>query len=805
MPGGMPIPLSARATFYNRQRMIDYRNDLNPAQFEAATTLDGPLLVIAGAGSGKTRTIVYRLARLVESGVPASSILLLTFTRKAAQEMLDRARQLMRKRGPKAGPDADLASVQGGTFHAYAYSVLRLFTPEGYGERVTVMDSHDILAALQHCREQLKAGKGDRSFPKNQTVNALLSKSRNKELPLETVVRREASHLLPHAAAMEDMGRAYAAYKREKSLLDYDDLLFELERALTDRPEVLAYCRKRHRYIMVDEYQDTNPVQARIAALVAGLDPVAPAFAAGRSGEENPSGQAAPRLQGPGNIMVVGDDAQSIYAFRGADVRNILRFPDLFPGARQIRLEENYRSTQPLLDLSNAVLEHAAEGFAKRLFTRREGSLKPSVVRPLSDRSQADLVAARVIELLRLYPAGEIAVLFRSGFHSYALEVALNKIGLAFRKYGGIRYTEAAHVKDVMSFVRLVLNPLDYIAFARMAELSKGVGAKTCHKLYQLALAGNADALAKAAARYEDLMADLAFVDRERRADSPPAALLARVLEHYRPRLESLYPDDYPKRLQGLEQLVQIAGFYTDLDLLVADLSLEDPAREEDSRDTVTLSTIHSAKGLEWSAVIILDLVTERFPSRHAMLRPEDYEEERRLMYVACTRAKEFLELYVPATMYDKGGGGRIPAEPSPFVRELLPALYEEWQEGYTGGLVKKECRPAGTLPGASNGLGRTAPAGRGDWASPARPAAGMISQQEQDDEQEHWPEAAEAAFSGQGTAPAAPPSQCGHCRHRIFGRGKIVQHLPPDKYRVNFPGFGLKVILAAYLSLEDD
>ncbi len=780
--------------------MIDYRNDLNPAQFEAATTLDGPLLVIAGAGSGKTRTIVYRLARLVESGVPASSILLLTFTRKAAQEMLDRARQLMRKRGPKAGPDADLASVQGGTFHAYAYSVLRLFTPEGYGERVTVMDSHDILAALQHCREQLKAGKGDRSFPKNQTVNALLSKSRNKELPLETVVRREASHLLPHAGAMEDIGRAYAVYKREKSLLDYDDLLFELERALTDKPEVLAYCRKRHRYIMVDEYQDTNPVQARIAALVAGLDPAVPA---GRAEAANPTDPTAARLQGPGNIMVVGDDAQSIYAFRGADVRNILRFPDLFPGARQIRLEENYRSTQPLLDLSNAVLEHAAEGFAKRLFTRREGSLKPSVVRPLSDRSQADLVTARVVELLRLYPAGEIAVLFRSGFHSYALEVALNKTGLAFRKYGGIRYTEAAHVKDVMSFVRLVLNPLDYIAFARMAELSKGVGAKTCHKLYQLALAGNAGALAKAAARYEDLMADLAFVDRERRAESPPATLLARVLEHYRPRLEILYPDDYPKRLQGLEQLVQIAGFYTDLDLLVADLSLEDPAREEDSRDTVTLSTIHSAKGLEWSAVIILDLVEERFPSRHAMLRPEDYEEERRLMYVACTRAKEFLELYVPATMYDKGGGGRIPAVPSPFVRELLPALYDEWQEGYTGGLVRKDHRPVGTLSDIRNGLGRAAPAGR-EARAPARPTAGSIPDREQDDGREHWPEAAEAAFSGR-TAPAAPPSQCGHCRHRIFGRGKIVQHLPPDKYRVNFPGFGLKVILAAYLSLEDD
>ncbi len=802
--------------------MIDYRNDLNPAQFEAATSLDGPVLVIAGAGSGKTRTIVYRLARLVESGVPAASILLLTFTRKAAQEMLDRARQLMHRHGMadlKSGLAADLSCVQGGTFHAYAYSVLRLFTPEGHGngqgKRATVMDGHDILAALQHCREELKAGKGDRSFPKNQTINGLLSKSRNKELPLETVVRREASHLLPHTETMGQIAEAYAAYKREKSLLDYDDLLFELERALIGRPEALAYCRGRHQYIMVDEYQDTNPVQARIAALVAGLDP---AFVAGRPASAEGSVEAkepAPnhgRLQGPGNIMVVGDDAQSVYAFRGADVRNILRFPDLFPGTKLVSLEENYRSTQPLLDLSNAVLKHAAEGFAKHLFTRREGSAKPSIVRPLSDRSQADLVTARVIELLRLYPAGEIAVLFRSGFHSYALEVALNKIGVAFRKYGGIRYTEAAHVKDAMSFVRLVLNPLDYIAFTRMAELSKGVGAKTCHKLYQLALAGDAQALAKAASRHEELMADLAFVDRARREDAPPAVLLARVVEHYRPRLESLYPDDYPKRLQGLEQLVQIAGFYTDLDLLVADLSLEDPAKEEDTRDSITLSTIHSAKGLEWSAVIILDLVEERFPSRHAMLRPEDYEEERRLMYVACTRAKEFLELYVPATMYDKGGGGRIPAVPSPFVRELSPDLYVEWQEGYTGGLVKKESRPGRVLPDAGGLFSRAVSPGLaaplGEAASAVRPSLGRsFVEPDTEAEREQWPERAgdEDDVPGRTGPPAVPPSQCGHCRHRVFGRGKIVQHLPPDKYRVNFPGFGLKVIMAAYLSLEDD
>ena len=790
--------------------MIDYKRDLNPAQYEAATTLEGPVLVIAGAGSGKTRTIVYRLARLVESGVPASSILLLTFTRKAAQEMLERARILTQRQGlPSLAegthtPYQGLAAVQGGTFHAYAYSVLRLFQPEGYGRNLTVMDSHDILAALQHCREALSAGKGDRSFPKNQTVNGLLSKSRNKELPLEDLIRRDASHLLPHAENMARMAEAYATFKREKNLLDYDDLLFAFEEVLRVSPEALAYCRNRHRYIMVDEYQDTNPVQARIAGLVAGLDPA-----------DAPSGNSASGVQAEsgtpfsGNIMVVGDDAQSIYAFRGADVRNILRFPEQFPGAKVIRLEENYRSTQPVLDLSNAVLEHASEGYAKHLFTRREGSAKPAIVRPMSDRTQASLVAARIVELSRAYDPGDIAVLVRAGFHSYPLEVALNKLGIPFRKYGGIRYTEAAHIKDVMSFVRLVLNPLDFTAFTRMAELSKGVGAKTCLKIYQLAVAGNAEALGKAAARFPNLAADLAFVDVSRQMQAPPATLLSSVVEHYSPRLELLYPDDYPRRLQGLEQLIQIASAYSDLDMLVADLSLEDPAGAEEAKgESIVVSTIHSAKGLEWAAVLILDLVEERFPSRHAMVRPEDFEEERRLMYVACTRAKEMLELYVPASVYDRGSGGSIPAAPSPFVRELSPALYVELQEGYTGGLVEKK-RPQQSegqeAMRAFLAASRAGGAPAKTYAAPAQPERiGRDGPEFSIATASVRPEDASAGTLGTGDAPAAPPSQCGFCRHRIFGRGKIVQHLPPDKYRVNFPGIGLKVIMAAYLSLED-
>ena len=752
--------------------MIDYERELNPAQLEAATTLDGPVLVIAGAGSGKTRTIVFRLAKLVESGVPASSILLLTFTRKASREMVERAMHLMGQghMGDIAhGPG--LASVQGGTFHAYAYSVLRVFRPEGYSRDATVMDASDTIAALQHCKGELKLGK-DSSFPKLQTLQSFISKSRNREQDLEVILQREAQHLLPHADDMLRMADAYTAFKKQQGLLDYDDLLFTLEDTLRERPEALAWCRGRHSHIMVDEYQDTNLVQARLAALLAGVDK----NVAG-GGDDHPAG----------NIMAVGDDAQSIYAFRGATVRNILKFPEIFPGARIIRLEENYRSTQPLLDLDNAILRNAPEGYAKTLFTRREGGEKPRVIRPLSDLSQAGIAAARIVELRRQYPAREIAVLFRAGFQSYHLEVQLGKLGVPFRKYGGIRYSEAAHVKDVMAYLRLVLNPLDFTAFQRLALLYKGVGPKTALKLYQAIRTADAKAIEKARAKHPELAADLDFLDLLRGHEFSPSAAYGETLRHYTPRLEEHYPDDYPRRMQGLEQLGQVAAMYTDMDLFVTDLSLEDPIAEGEERDSVVLSTIHSAKGLEWKAVIILDLVEDRFPSRHALARPDDYEEERRLMYVACTRAGESLDLSVPATLYDRGVASTVPATPSPFVREIPPDCYDEWQESFSGGLVPRK-RTADALP----------PPSYSSLGSSALPQAlPPVRARKDPDPAIGW------------TAPQEPgtPAQAGtlgYCTHRIFGRGKIVQHLPPDKYRVNFAGVGLKVIMAAYLSFEE-
>ena len=741
--------------------MIDI-STLNPAQLEAVTAPDGPVLVIAGAGSGKTRTIVHRLAWLADQGVPASDMLLLTFTRKASREMLLRATDLL---------GYSIGGVHGGTFHSFAFSVLRQYRPAWAEGPVTVMDSADSASAIQQCKERLKVGKGDRSFPKTQTIIGLLSKARNKEISIGDVLQRDAQHLLPHADALESIGEAYRGYRRQHGLLDYDDLLFELEDLLKGDPEagregLAERFRERYRYIMVDEYQDTNRVQARLVRLLAGE---------------------------AGNVMAVGDDAQSIYAFRGADVRNILDFPKLFPGTRVIRLEENYRSTQPVLDVANAVLAPASEGFRKNLFTTKENTPKtPRVrlVRPMSDLTQANVVAARVEELLDRYQAKEIAVLFRAGYQSYHLEVALSKRGIKFRKYGGLRYAEAVHVKDVVAFVRLAINPLDMPSFERVAGLSKGVGTKTAEKIYHVAAQGDFDALRKACTKYPDLWSDMLLLDKLREHNLTPAALIEMVIEHYTPRLQAIFPDDWPRRQQGLSELAHIASAYTDLEQFVADLSLETPeddADEFDEAGRVVLSTIHSSKGLEWDAVILLDLVEDRFPSRHALVRPEDFEEERRLMYVACTRAREDLELFVPATLYSRQNGGNEPATPSPFVRELPFSALEEWQEGYTGRISKRSTsfagdpafsRPSLDIPRelANPNAGRV----KGVFPPPVIPEA-----------------KGDRAASKGGAG-------CGYCRHKVFGRGKIVEQLPPDKCRVNFPGFGLKVILSAFLTLEE-
>jgi len=721
---------------------MNFERELNPAQRQAVTTTEGPVLVIAGAGSGKTRTIVYRLAHLVSLGVDPAAILLLTFTRKAAQEMLGRAGLLL-----ALGPEG-ISGVSGGTFHAFAYAALRRHhAAAGFPDGFTVLDQADAEDVIGQARERLGIGKGDRSFPKRGTILGFVSKARNKEAAIADILAREAMHLLPYADALTRLGEAYAAFKAEHKLLDYDDLLFTLERMLRETPDLAEAFRMRHRYIMVDEYQDTNRVQARLVRLLAPAS---------------------------GNVMAVGDDAQSIYAFRGATVDNILEFPDLFPGTTLIKLEENYRSTQPILTLTNAILQHASRKYEKHLFSSRTDGVMPELVRPFSDLTQAAMVAARVRELADHYPLHEIAVLFRAGYQSYALEVELGKVGIPYQKYGGVKFSEAAHIKDVLAYLRLARNTADFPAWSRVLAFVPGIGPKTASKIFTAIQEGDRATLAKTAAKRREFQTLLDFLDTLRALPPHPAELLTRVVEAYAPLLAERYPEDYPRRQAGLEQLQQIAVTYTDLDTFLADLVIENPDgdRRQAREGQLVLSTVHSAKGLEWSAVLVIDLVDERFPSRHALTRPEDMEEERRLLYVACTRARDYLGLFAPETLYQRQNGGCAPAMPSIFLRELPPDVLAERRErlaGRTSGSLAAACPPP---------LSRPVPT----------------------------PAAAEEPAAPRATASTRAVSRpaMGYCRHKIFGRGKIIAALDDGKVRVNFPNFGPKVILVAYLEMED-
>lgn len=709
---------------------IDYENELNTAQLEAVQSTDGPVLVIAGAGSGKTRTIVYRLAHLVEQGVDPAQILLLTFTRKASQEMLHRAEAILGR---------PLHGTSGGTFHSFAYATLRMNTHDvGYPNGFTLLDRGDSESIVRDLRKDLELGKGDKSYPKKNTLLDMITKSRNKERPMDAIVEQEAFHLASYVEDFDTIADEYAKYKRAHALMDYDDLLFELNRLLTENEPLRNQLQMRFRYIMVDEYQDTNLVQARIVKQLAGES---------------------------GNVMAVGDDAQSIYAFRGANVANILEFPKIFKGASIIRLEQNYRSVQPILSMTNHILANAHIKFDKKLFSDRISDALPEIVYPISDQTQARLVVDKVIELSRKYLMHEIAVLFRAGYQSYHLEVALTRIGIKYQKYGGIRFHEAAHVKDVICYLRLVLNSHDTMAWQRALEHIKGVGPKTVLKIYEaMHTDGGTKYMTTMRRKHEELDDLLNELDALRAGSLKPAAAIDRIMAFYQPVLTRKYPDDYPKRQAGLEQLSQIAANYSDLETFLGDLSLDgDPEEEKRKENALVLSTVHSSKGLEWKAVLIIDCVEDRFPSKKAMNRPEDLEEERRLMYVACTRAMDSLHLFVPKTIYNRYNGVSDPALPSPFVLELPEYTFERLQEAYSGGLERKR---------------KTNP-------------PSMISSPQR-----------EASDTPEKPSSSGESGKFGFCRHKIFGKGKIIARVEPNKYRINFPGFGLKVIIEDYVEL---
>ncbi len=637
---------------------IPYEDVLNPAQYEAVTTLDGPLLVIAGAGSGKTRTLIYRVARLVEEGVPPGSILLLTFTRKASQEMLRRAAALLDRR---------CENVAGGTFHSFSNFTLRRYAHElGFESGFNILDRADSEDAINLLRARLKLNFKERRFPRKRTIAAIFGKAVNKGVSVEDVILDDYPNFINDLDDLLLVREGYEKHKRKHFLMDYDDLLVHMRALLVDNKDVRERLSETYRYIMVDEYQDTNKIQADIVTLLAAVH---------------------------GNVMVVGDDSQCIYAFRGASFGNIMDFPEVFPGTRIIKLEENYRSTQPILDLANVIIDRALKKYTKVLFTRKKGGEQPALVMAGDERMQSQFVVQRILALREEgVPLGDIAVLFRSGFHAFDLEIELNRTNIPFVKVGGFKFMETAHIKDVLAHMRVLANPKDSVSWHRILLLLEYIGPKAADDIFNAVMGSNRgiggmatiEPKPRYAEPFERLRQTLGGLEEKR---LPVAEIGARLVSYYQPVLEKKF-DNHPKRAKDLEHLVAIMERYTDLDRFLSDMALEPPNASVDDimatdydDEQLVLSTIHSAKGLEWHTVFVIWALEGRFPTVYAARGDEEMEDELRLMYVAASRAKENLYFTYPINIYDRGTA-MVLSRPSRFLDGISEDILETWSPG---------------------------------------------------------------------------------------------------------------------------
>ena len=641
---------------------IDYAAELNEEQLAVVRGGDGPCLVLAGAGSGKTRTIVYRVAFLLEKGVPPEQILLLTFTNKAAREMRERVSGLI---------GAEPTHLWGGTFHHVCHRILReRGSRVGLRDGFTILDAEDAKDLMKACVREIGVDTKAKRFPSPAVLLSLASFSFNAGLSVEETIELKHPVFREQRSAIEDAVARYLAKKRASNAVDFDDLLMLAAKLLREDAVSRERYAQQFRYILVDEYQDTNRVQAEIVRLLASVH---------------------------GNVVVVGDDAQSIYSFRGADIRNILAFPKLFPGAKTFRLETNYRSSPEILELANDVISKNTEQFPKELKSVKPSFAKPSVVNAASGAEEAEFVAQRILELQdEGTPFHEIAVLFRATFHSQALEFELMKRGIPYDYRGGMKFFDRAHIKDALSFLRIAVNKDDEVAWMRVLSLQVGIGPATAVRLFERVRAlptlddvGDEVTLglpSRAASGWRGFLKT--FNDVLDARPSPSALLHAVADSDYKVYLENEYPD-YRDRLEDLEQLAGFAEQYPDIESFLADAALRDDitaagknarllAAEETSEGKVVLSTIHQAKGLEWDAVFVIHMTQGAFPNKRALVEGDagsGLEEERRLFYVAVTRARRDLWLTYPLSV----GYGDFSFEPkSEFLQELSPRLVEE-------------------------------------------------------------------------------------------------------------------------------
>jgi len=646
---------SSRRELLNRRR-ISYEKDLNEEQLEAVMHPGGPMLVLAGAGSGKTRTLVYRVCRLIEDGTPPSRILLLTFTNKAAREMMSRVEKILQQRGGR---------ISGGTFHSAGHRILRQWAEKlGYSRRFSIMDREDSAelmgAALAAFQEK---GNTQRRFPRARLLLNLYSMVINTGRDLEEILASQSPQYLDLGEEISIVFRNYLKRKRRADVMDFDDLLLNWLLLLGRFPEVRKELIRSFDHILIDEYQDTNRLQADISEAMLGKTR---------------------------NLMVVGDDAQSIYGFRGADFENILGFPDRHPGCRVFRLEKNYRSTPEILSLANASITHNIRQFPKNLQAIRSEGTPPSFITVDSPERQASWVSERILQLREEgMDLEEIAVLYRNHSHSLELQMELTRRNIPYRVRSGLRFFEQAHIKDLLSHLRFMDNPRDEISFSRMIKLRRGFGPQLTARLFSsiegpeplkrlLRIPPESHKFPTQATRSLKKTLELLDQLRAEHLRKQAGESIRLVLSEFYTRWIRDHLDNAGSRVEDLEQLALYADAFPDTSSFLSDITLLNELSGEEAiggipDEELTLSTIHQAKGLEWKAVFILWLSEGRFPGP----RCEDEEEERRLFYVALTRAADELYLLHPLMARDRYRVDLI-LDPSRFLLEIPEGLLEK-------------------------------------------------------------------------------------------------------------------------------
>jgi DNA helicase-2/ATP-dependent DNA helicase PcrA len=662
---------------------IDYAAELNEQQLAAVTAAPGPILVIAGAGSGKTRTLTYRVAYLLENGIDPRSILLLTFTNKAAREMLGRVANLL---------PVDASGLWGGTFHSVGNRILRRHgTALGYSSGFTIMDREDQKDLIDTVVASAGIDPKEIRFPKGDVLAEIFSFVVNTEKPQEELLAEKFPYFLPLLDKIRDVHERYEKKKKATNSMDFDDLLQKTLSMFQQHERIAEFYRRQFQFILVDEYQDTNKIQADLVDLLA---------------------------RDHRNVMVVGDDAQSIYSWRGANFQNILEFPKRYPDAQVFKIEMNYRSVPEILEVANAAIAANVQQFRKHLSATRESkALKPGLVALNDSAQQAQFVAQRILELRdEDVDLRDIAVLYRAHYHALELQLELSRRGIPYQITSGIRFFEQAHIKDVTSFVRFVANPRDEVAFNRMVKLLPGIGNRTAENLWRdwengLAVAGIGDpgkekTLAPAGIsdpgyNFSERFLAMHVPGKSKKMwtqlvhtldeiapggqPNPPSEMIRSVVEAIYDDYAKMNFTNYELRREELDQLAVFARQFKDVHEFLSQLALisnvdaEATLVQTNDKEAVNLSSVHQGKGLEFHTVFVIWLTDGMFPSSRSLTTRDALEEERRLFYVAITRARDELYLTYPQ-MRLAGGYGDVFQRPSRFLQEIPNDLVEDWQ-----------------------------------------------------------------------------------------------------------------------------